>query len=88
MTGQDVCHLSRGWDLDQPHLTVLDDFVDEVLPEIDVLGTFPSADDAVTPRDARCVVLVYRGRLLLLKTKTQAVQKRPEIQHLTASHRC
>ena len=50
--GQDVRHLSRGRDLDEPHLTILDDLVGEVLPDVDVLGTFPAADDVVTPFDA------------------------------------
>ena len=58
----------------------------EVLPDVDVLGTFPSADDVVTPLDARGVVLVYRGRLLLRESET--VQKRPELQDLAARHRC
>ena len=49
---------------DEPHLTVLDDLVGEVLPDVNVLGTFTAADDVVTPLDARGVVLVYRGRLL------------------------
>ena len=37
----------------------------EVLPDVDVLGTFPPADEVVTPLDARGVVLIYLGRLLL-----------------------
>jgi hypothetical protein len=39
----------------------------KVLPDVDVLGTFSSADDVVTPHYARGVVLVYWGRLLLLE---------------------
>ncbi len=58
----------------------------EVLPDVDVLGTFPSADDVVTPLDACGVVLVYRSRPLLRGPET--VQKIPEIQDLAASHRC
>ena len=42
----------------------------EVLPDVDVLGSFTSADNAVAPFDARSVVLVYRGRLLLLESET------------------
>ena len=38
--GQDACHLSRGRNLDKPHLTILDDFVGKALPEVDVLGAF------------------------------------------------
>ena len=76
--GQDVCHLSRGRNLDQQHLTILDDFVGEVLLSVDVFGAFPS------PLDARGAVFVYQGRFLLRETKT--VQKRQEIQDLTDSH--
>ena len=53
-----IRHLSRGWNLHQQHLTILDGFVDEVLPDVDVLGAFPSADDIVTALDARGVALV------------------------------
>ena len=44
------------------HLTILDDFAGEVLPDVDVLGTFPSTDDIVTPLDARGAVLVSSAR--------------------------
>ena len=84
--GQDIGQLGRCLDLDQPHLTILNDFVGEVLPDIDVLGTFPSADDVVTPLHARGVVLVYRSRPLLRESET--VQKISEIQDLAASQRC
>ena len=55
------CLPSEPWsagNLAQPQLTVLDDFVGEVLPDVDVLGTFPSADDVVTPLNARRGVFV------------------------------
>ena len=42
-------------------MTVLDHFVREVLPDVNVLGALPSADDVVPPFDARGVVLVHRG---------------------------
>ncbi len=58
----------------------------EVLPDVDVLGSFTSADDVVALFDARRVVLVYRGRLLLLESET--VQESPEVQNLTSSSRC
>ncbi len=35
----------------------------EVLPDVDVLGSLPSADDFVTPLDARSVVLVGATRV-------------------------
>ncbi len=76
--------LSRN--LDQPHRALLDDFVGEVLLDVDVLGDFTSTDDVVTPVNARGVILEYRDRLLLLESKT--VQKSPEIQDFTASSQC
>ena len=82
--GQDIGHLGRRRNLDQPHLTILNDFVGEVLPDVDVLGTFPSSNDVVTPFDARGVVLVYWSRSPLRESKT--VQKISEIQDLAASH--
>ncbi len=61
-----------GRNLDEPHRTILYDFVGEVLPDVDVLqvGSFASADDVVAPFDARGVVLVYRGGYLLLEPET------------------
>ena len=58
----------------------------EVLPDVNVLGAFPPADDVVSPLDARCVVLVYWSRPLLRESET--VQKISEIQDLAASHQC
>ncbi len=86
--GQDVRHLLCGRNLDeQPqHRTILDDFVSEVLPDVDVLGSFPSANDVVAPFNAGGVVLIYRGGLLLLESET--VQKSPGLQNLTSSRRC
>jgi hypothetical protein len=67
------------WYLDEPHRAILNDFVGEVLPNVDMLGLFPSADDVVAPFDARGVVLVYLGGLLLLESET--VQRSPEVQN-------
>ncbi len=58
----------------------------EVHLNVNVLGSFPSADGIVPPFDARGVVLIYRGRLLLLESET--VQKSSEVQNLTASRLC
>jgi hypothetical protein len=38
--------------MDEPHLAHLDDFVGEVLPDVNVLGSLTSTDDVVTPLDA------------------------------------
>ena len=51
------------------HLAILNDLVREVLPNVDVLGSLPSADDVVTPLDAhrdcdRVVFVDRRGRRL------------------------
>ena len=40
-------------------------FMGKVLLDVDVCGTFQSANDIVAPLDAHSVVLVYRGRPLL-----------------------
>ncbi len=58
----------------------------EVLPDVDMLSSFPSANDVVAQLDARGVVLVYWSRPLLLEFET--VQKSPEVQDLTSSRRC
>ncbi len=58
----------------------------KVLLDINVLGSFTSADDVVAPFDARSIVLVYRGRLLLLEPET--VQESQEVQNLPSSSRC
>ncbi len=58
----------------------------EVLPNVDVLGSFTSPDDVVTPFNTRGVVLVYQSRLLLLES--EMVQKSPGVQDLTASRQC
>jgi hypothetical protein len=60
--------------------------VDEVLQDIDVRGSLTSANDVVAPFNARSVVLVYQGRLLLLESET--VQKSLEVQNFTSSRQC
>ena len=50
----------------------------EVLPDVDVFGAFTSADDVVTvtPLNARGIVLVYRGMLLLPESETSKSARR------------
>ena len=55
---------------DQQHLSILDDLVGEVLPDVNVLGALTAADDVGAPFDTRRVVLVDRGRLLLPETES------------------
>ena len=60
--GEVIRELGRRGDADavgtRQHLAILNDLVGEVLPNVDVLGSLPSADDVVTPLDARRVVFV------------------------------
>ena len=67
--GEDIRELGRRGDADavgtRQHLAILNDLVGEVLPNDDVLGSLPSADDVVTPLDTIRVVFVdRRGRRL------------------------
>ena len=58
----DVRKLVCGVDLDELEVSKLDDLMREVRADVNhhVLGTFPSADDVVSPLDASGVVLEDR----------------------------
>ncbi len=63
--GEDICELGRCGDADEQHLTILNSLVGEVPLDVDVLGSLPSANEVVTPLNARRVVFVdRRGRRL------------------------
>ena len=72
--GQDIGQLVLRRHLDKPHLTILNDLVGEVLPNIDMLGSLTAADDSdvVAPFNTRRVVLVDRGRFPLPESKSAA----------------
>ncbi len=58
----------------------------KVLADVNVLGSFTSADDGVAPLDARGVVLIHGcGRLL---SDAKSFQKGSEIQDLSTYRRC
>jgi hypothetical protein len=79
--GQDVRRLVGRSDADQLHLAILDHFVNEMLPNVDVLSALTSTDDVVSPLDgvdARSVVLVHRSRAGL--GKAQGLEKVAEVQ--------
>jgi hypothetical protein len=57
--------ISPIWNL----ILILDDFVGEVLPNVNVLGAPPTTNDVVSPLDARRVVLVHWCRKLLGKAE-------------------
>jgi hypothetical protein len=56
------------------------------IPDVNVLGLFTFAKDVVAPFNARCVVLVYRGGLLLLESWT--IQMSQEVQDVASSSGC
>ncbi len=64
---QDVLQLRRTGDADELNVAILDNFkfISEVFPEFNVLCALPAAYDVVPPFDARYIVLVNWGRLLL-----------------------
>ncbi len=84
--GQDIRQLGRGRDHNKTHFTILDDFMCEVLPNVNVLGPLTPPDDVVAPLDARGVVLVYRCGPLLSKTKF--LQEESKVQDLRGRRRC
>ncbi len=47
--GEDICKLLRGIDSNQTQVSILDRFMDEVLPDVDVLGTLSASDSVVAP---------------------------------------
>ena len=83
--GKDVRQLVGHIDADQLHLAILDHFAGEVLSDVDVLGALASTDDAVTPLDARSVVLVHRSRAPL--GKAHRLEKVAEVQDLSSLRR-
>ncbi len=85
--GQDIRQLGRCRNANEHHchLAILDHFVRKVFPDVDVLGTLPSADDVVPPLDARGVVLVHRSRGLL--GKAHMFEEVAKVEHLRSCRR-
>ncbi len=80
--GEDICELGRRGDADKQHLAILNNFVGKVLLDVYVLGSLPSADDVVTPLDARSVVFVdLRGRRL---GEPHTLEELAEVQYLAS----
>ncbi len=50
-----------------------------MLPNVKVLGALPSADDVVSPLDARSVVLVHRSRGCLAKLTALLILLRADL---------
>ena len=46
--GQNIRQLEGGSDVDQLHVAILDHFMREVFPNVDMLGPLPSANDVAT----------------------------------------
>ena len=62
------------------HMAILDNCMSKVFPYVDVLGTFPAADDVFPPFNSRSGVLVRWGRLLLCETRV--LEEVAEVPHL------
>ena len=63
--GEDSRELGCRGDANEQHLAILNDLESEVLPDVNVLGSLPSANDVVAQLNARHVVFVdRRGRRL------------------------
>ncbi len=58
--GEDFCELLRGADPNQTQVSVLNRFVGEVLPDVNMLGTFSTSNNGVATLTARTVVLLDR----------------------------
>mmetsp|Transcript_41811 Transcript_41811/g.87394 ORF Transcript_41811/g.87394 Transcript_41811/m.87394 type:complete len:89 (+) Transcript_41811:129-395(+) len=84
--GEDICELLRGVDSNQAQVSVLDCFMGEVLPDVDVLGTFSASDNVVAPLNTSVVVLV--DRCPGFWRKTHAPQEVSEINHLNSRRGC
>jgi hypothetical protein len=65
-------------------MSILDGLVSEVLADVNVLGTFPSADDIVALFDTHGVVLVDR-RIVFLRSESHAGQKVAEVDYFDCS---
>ncbi len=59
--GDDICKLLRGIDSNQTQVSILDSFMGEVLPDVDVLSTLWASDNVVAPLNTSVIVLVDWG---------------------------
>ncbi len=62
--GEDICKLIRVIDSNQTEVSILDSFMGEVLPDVDVLGTLWASDNVVaplSPLNTSVIVLVDWG---------------------------
>ena len=86
--GQDIRQLEFGRDSgsDKPHVAILNYFMREVLANVNVLGSFPTPDDVVSPFNARSVVLLHRCWGLL--TESHVLEKVTQVDDFSSSSRC
>jgi hypothetical protein len=57
---EDVFELLRGADQNQTQMSILNRFMGEVLPDVNMLGAFSTSNNVVAPLNASIVVLVDR----------------------------
>ena len=84
--GEDICELLRGVDSNHTQVAILDSFMGEVLPDVDVLGALSASNNIVTPLDASVVVLIDRGPGFWYKP--HAPQEISEINYLNSRRGC
>ncbi len=80
------CKLILGVDSNQTQVSILDRFMGEVLPDVDVLGTLSASDNVVAPLNTSVIVLIDWGPGLW--RKTHALQEVSEINHLNSRRGC
>jgi hypothetical protein len=67
-------------------MTILNRFMCEVLPNVDVLGPFPSADDAVALFDTR--IAVFKDWRVSRKLETHVPDKRTKVDDVHCRSGC
>ncbi len=81
--GEDIRELIRSQDTNQSEVAILNSFMREVFPNVDVLGTFTAPNDVVAPIDARIIVLIDRSESR--PEESHVLEERTEVDNF---HRC
>ena len=83
---EEICKLLRGIDSNQTQVSILDRFMGEVVPDVNVLGTLSAFDNVVAPLNTSVFVLIDWGPGLW--RKPHAPQEVSEINHLNSRRGC
>ena len=57
-----------GSNFDESHVSILNSLMSKMLADVDVLSTFASADNVVSPFNACCVVFIDWGIIIWFET--------------------